>query len=326
MRRVVLAATLCGAVLTGVRPALAQTPPALAGATLDHVGLAVRDIEASARRYAEVFGVPVPRISTVDVDMPGGGKATIRITQIALPNFRIDLGQGVGPNNPFSAFVTKYGDGIQHIGFAVPDRVSERAAALVARGGVQTVGKTANAPFAFVDMTSVLGTTIELAQQGQAPSRPTPPATPTLLSHAEVSHVGLILTDVEKTSKAFHELLGLPAPQFITAKGIDFPAGYTGDKNVAVRISMVKAGAVGLELQQTPGVKSPWHDSYLRLGDGVEHVAFTIKGDLDDMRTFLAKGGTEVLGGQGSTYPHFEYAPTLGLMIELLGKPTKPRP
>ena len=166
VRRVVLAATLCGAVLTGVRPALAQTPPALAGATLDHVGLAVRDIEASARRYAEVFGVPVPRISTVDVDMPGGGKATIRITQIALPNFRIDLGQGVGPNNPFSAFVTKYGDGIQHIGFAVPDRVSERAAALVARGGVQTVGKTANAPFAFVDMTSVLGTTIEAMNLG----------------------------------------------------------------------------------------------------------------------------------------------------------------
>ncbi len=322
-----LAAALSGAALLGVAaPALAQSPAPLAGATLDHVGLAVRDIDASAKRFADVFGVPVPRISTVDVDMPGGGTATIRITQIALPNFRIDLGQGVGPNNPFSTFVAKYGDGIQHIGFAVPDRVSERAAALVARGGVQTVGKTTNAPFAFVDMTGLLGTTIELAQQGPAATRPAPPATPTLLSHAEVSHVGLILADVEKTSKAFHDLLGLPAPQFITAKGIDFPAGYAGDKTVAVRISMVKAGAVGLELQQTPGVKSPWHDSYLRLGDGVEHVAFTIKGDLDEMRAFLAKGGPEVLGGQGSAYPHFEYAPTLGLMIELLGKPTRPRP
>jgi len=334
LRRLTVATTLGVVCLTlSSSPASAQAPPPLAGAALNHVGLAVRDIDQSARAYAQVFGVPVPAISTVTVDAPGGRKVTFRIAQVTLPNFRIDLGQGIGPDNPFSAFVAKYGDGIQHLGFAVPDRLAERTAGLVATGGTQTLGKTGD-PFAFVDMTGLLGTTVELSLQGAAAARPAPPGTasattpaaPTRLSQAEVSHVGLILKDVDRTSKAFHELLGLPAPQFINARGIDFPAGYTGDKSVGVRISMVKAGTVGLELQQTPGVSSPWHDSFLRLGDGVEHVAFTIKGDLDAMRAHLATGGPEVLGGEGSRYPHFEYAKTLGLMIELLGTPTRPRP
>src|SRR5258705_50959 len=39
----------------------AQTVAPLAGAVLGHVGLAVRDIDASARMYSQIFGAPVSK-------------------------------------------------------------------------------------------------------------------------------------------------------------------------------------------------------------------------------------------------------------------------
>ncbi len=305
-------------------PAAAQQPP-LAGARVDHVGLVVKDIDQSARRYAAVLGVPVPAVSTTSVPLPGGRTVRVRIAQFPLPNFRIDLAQPLDADGVFEPFLKAWGDGIQHLGVTVPDRFPERVAELVARGGRLTMGGP-SASFAFVEMTDQLGTTLELKPAGPAGAAPATAAG--ALGSSVVSHVGLILKDVQKTARLFAELTGAPAPQFIVAKGVDFPPSFTGDRSHEVTITMAKLGDISLELQQDPGTakgKNPWHDSAVRLGgNGVEHVAFTVVGDLDAMRRHLAaQGAPEVLGGPGSRYPHFEFGPTLGMMIELLGTPAK---
>ena len=325
---IVLAAA-CGVVWPSARGAAQVQPasPPLKGAVLNPVGLAVKDIERTAAAYAEVFGVPVPKIATIQLDLPGGGRARLKVTNFPLPNFHIDLAQPLEAETVFTPLLEKYGDAIHHLGYAVPDRLSDRVEALRAQGGkVTLVGP--GSIFTFVDLTSKLGTTIELMQQTAAAPAAAPPTPTTTLGRSAVAHVGRILSDVERTAKMFAELSGQPAPKFIVAKGIDFPPDYKGNRAAEVRISMASGGGVTLELQQDPGVAggpNPWNDSARRLGgDGVEHVAFTIESGLNDVRRDLAAaGGREVLGGPGSRYPHFEMFSTLGMMVELLGDPAK---
>ena len=304
----------------------AQSGPPLANATLTHVGVAVRDVEKSAKAYAEVFGVPVPTPSVVSADLPQHGQARFKTAIITLPDFRIDLGEPLGDDNPYTPFLEKYGEGIQHLGVVVPDALQDRVKALMGRGGTLTLGRPGGS-VAFLDFTDLLGTTIEIAQQ-RSDSAPGPAVAATAqntLSTSAVSHVGLILSDVEKTAGAFASLMGAAPPNVIVARAIDFPPDYAGDRNVEVKLSMARIGAISLELQQDPGGSNPWNDSARRFrGNGVEHIAFTIQGDLNAMRAHLAKqGGREVLGGPGSRYPHFEFFSKLGMMIELLGTPNK---
>lgn len=129
---------------------------------LNHVAIAVTDIEAGSALYRDMLGATV----SAPVPQPDHGVTTVFIE---LPNTKIELIAPLGDESPISAFLTRnpFG-GIHHICYEVADvRVAARD--LSARGarvlgdGEPKIGAHGK-PVIFVHPKDFLGTLIELEE------------------------------------------------------------------------------------------------------------------------------------------------------------------
>lgn len=81
---------------------------------VDHIGIAVRDLEAGKRLYGGVFGlklvfeeeVPTEKVRVAGFD--GGG-------------LRLELLESTDPDGPIGRFLAKRGEGIHHVCYRVED-------------------------------------------------------------------------------------------------------------------------------------------------------------------------------------------------------------
>jgi methylmalonyl-CoA/ethylmalonyl-CoA epimerase len=129
---------------------------------LNHVAIAVTDIEAGAALYRDMLGATV----SAPVPQPDHGVTTVFIE---LPNTKIELIAPLGENSPISAFLARnpFG-GIHHICYEVDD-VRAAARDLSARGarvlgdGEPKIGAHGK-PVVFVHPKDFLGTLIELEE------------------------------------------------------------------------------------------------------------------------------------------------------------------
>ena len=85
---------------------------------IEHIGIAVKDLEKSNALFASLFGKPHYKIETVESE---GVKTSFFE---AGPN-KIELLEGTNENSPISKFIAKKGEGIHHIAFAVDDILRE---------------------------------------------------------------------------------------------------------------------------------------------------------------------------------------------------------
>jgi len=94
---------------------------------LNHVAIAVPDLDVAAARYRDMLGaVPGPV-----QDLPGHG---VRVVFVDLPNSRIELLAPLGPESPVAGFLRRNpGGGLHHICYEVAD-IREARDRLVARG------------------------------------------------------------------------------------------------------------------------------------------------------------------------------------------------
>ena len=83
------------------------------GPALDHLGIAVRSIEAGARLY-RALGFEVEGTETV----PGQG---VKVAFIPAGGTRIELLEPLGPESPVSRHIERRGPGLHHIAIRVPD-------------------------------------------------------------------------------------------------------------------------------------------------------------------------------------------------------------
>jgi methylmalonyl-CoA/ethylmalonyl-CoA epimerase len=93
---------------------------------IDHVGIAVRDLDGAAREYGAAFGIdPVHRER---VEEQG-------VEEILLPvgTSYIQLLAALGPDTPVGKFLDRRGEGVHHVGYRVRD-VTETLDALRAAG------------------------------------------------------------------------------------------------------------------------------------------------------------------------------------------------
>ncbi len=81
---------------------------------LDHIGIAVNDLESSAFLYRELLGLEFMG----EEELPAEGVKTLFFN---LEGVKIELLAGTGEDNPISKFVTKRGEGIHHLAFMVED-------------------------------------------------------------------------------------------------------------------------------------------------------------------------------------------------------------
>ena len=93
---------------------------------IDHVAIAVNDLEAAIEYYREAFGAEVAHREVVESE--GVDEALIKVA-----DSYIQLTTGTRPDSAITKFLEKRGEGMHHIGYRVDD-VREALAAMVAAG------------------------------------------------------------------------------------------------------------------------------------------------------------------------------------------------
>lgn len=129
---------------------------------VNHIALAVPDLEIAAARYRDTLGA---RVTTPD-SLPEHG---VRVVFVELENTKVELLEPLGEGSPIAAFLDKNpSGGMHHICYEVADILAARDA-LVA-GGARVLGdgnpKTGahGKPVLFLHPKDFFGTLIELEQ------------------------------------------------------------------------------------------------------------------------------------------------------------------
>ena len=128
---------------------------------IEHIGIAVKDLEVSNTLFEKLFGAPAYKSEVVESE---GVTTSFFLNG---PN-KIELLAAINPESPIAKFIEKKGEGIHHIAFDVEDIVSE-IARLQKEGFVvlnETPKKGAdNKLVAFLHPKSTNGVLIELCQE-----------------------------------------------------------------------------------------------------------------------------------------------------------------
>jgi methylmalonyl-CoA/ethylmalonyl-CoA epimerase len=129
---------------------------------IDHVGIAVRDLDAAVREYREAFGIePVHRER---VDDQGVDEVLFRVGT----SF-VQLLGALGPDTSVGRFLERRGEGVHHIGYRVSDIVQMidrlRAAGVRLVDDAPRPGSRGTT-VAFAHPKSFRGVLVELVQEG----------------------------------------------------------------------------------------------------------------------------------------------------------------
>jgi methylmalonyl-CoA/ethylmalonyl-CoA epimerase len=82
--------------------------------TIDHVGVAVLDIERAAGLYETAFGMPVVHRETVESQ---GVEAAL----LEIGDGHVELLRPLGPETVVGRFVARRGEGLHHVAYRVDD-------------------------------------------------------------------------------------------------------------------------------------------------------------------------------------------------------------
>lgn len=128
---------------------------------IDHIAIAVRDLDAAVDYYRRAFGAEVHHREFVERD--GVEEALLKVA-----DSYIQLSSATRPDSPIARYIDKRGEGLHHVGYRVND-CAVALAAMVAAGA--TAIDAAPRPgsrgttVAFVHPKGSFGTLIELVQE-----------------------------------------------------------------------------------------------------------------------------------------------------------------
>lgn len=301
----------------------AQTAPLLRNAPVTHLGIVTADIKTVAAGYADIFGIPLPEVKTISIDLINGERAEMKVAYVPMPNFYLEILEPVTKSGSVYDHLQKFGLGIHHMGVGLDANIDAVREELLSKGGTWT-GGTKGGRYAFVDFRSTpLGVTLEVGPTAR-PAMPAAPTTQTGLFGARpVSHVGFANTDAEASMKKIVEVFGMApvAPRRFPPEG---PFPYPPNMwtaNGSVQTAMVRQGDIGLEVIQGVGEPNPWsHHIKMQKGVSAMHIAVGRGGisRADWLRIGQEKGGKWTNGGpppEGS-FAYLDWSETLGLVIE----------
>jgi methylmalonyl-CoA/ethylmalonyl-CoA epimerase len=128
---------------------------------IEHIGIAVKDLEASNNLFEKLFGAPAYKEEAVESE---GVKTSFFMNG---PN-KIELLEATNPDSPIAKFIEKKGEGIHHIAFDVEDIEAEMKR-LTAEGFILLNDKPKkgadNKLVAFLHPKTTNGVLIELCQE-----------------------------------------------------------------------------------------------------------------------------------------------------------------
>ena len=131
---------------------------------IEHIGIAVKDLEASNSLFAKLLGVPHYKVEEVASE---GVKTSFFQSG---PN-KIELLEATKPDSPIAKFLERKGEGIHHVAFAVEDIVAELSR--LKKEGFTILNETPkkgadNKLVAFLHPKATNGVLVELCQEIKA--------------------------------------------------------------------------------------------------------------------------------------------------------------
>lgn len=128
---------------------------------IDHVAIAVNDLEAAIAYYGATYGATVDHREVVERD--GVEEALLKVAESY-----IQLLTPTRPDSPVAKYLAKKGEGIHHVGYRVAD-CAAALAAVKANGGqvldeVPRPGSRGTT-VAFIHPKTTFGTLVELVQE-----------------------------------------------------------------------------------------------------------------------------------------------------------------
>ena len=126
---------------------------------IDHVGVAVKDIDATLAFFKKVFDVPDAQIELLE-------DQGVRATLIEVGQTRLELLEPTSPESGVGRFIERRGEGLHHLAFNVTD-ISGKLQTLKTLGVDlidQTPREGLSGTIAFVHPRSVFGILTELVE------------------------------------------------------------------------------------------------------------------------------------------------------------------
>lgn len=130
---------------------------------IDHIGIAVADLEAAIKKYAEITGQPAAHKEIVP-------EHKVATAFFPIGETRLELLKGIDPDSSISKFVDKRGEGFHHICFEVENLDSAKQVLL--QQGLQFIENASEqgaggSKIAFIHPKSTGGILMELVEYPQ---------------------------------------------------------------------------------------------------------------------------------------------------------------
>jgi len=130
---------------------------------VDHIGVAVSNLEEALKTYTDVLGLKLHGTEVVE-------EQKVRVAFMPVGDTEIELLESTDPEGPIAKFIEKRGEGIQHIAFRVDD--IEEALEQMRRKGVRLIDEkprygAGGARIAFLHPKSTGGVLVELCEREQ---------------------------------------------------------------------------------------------------------------------------------------------------------------
>ncbi len=102
---------------------------------IDHIAIAVNDVEEAAKKYKEALGVDRVEFETIETE-------GVKVAIIHLENGRIELMEPTNDSSPIKKFLDKKGPGLHHMALETNDIDGE--VTRMEGCGIQFLGKVRN--------------------------------------------------------------------------------------------------------------------------------------------------------------------------------------
>jgi methylmalonyl-CoA/ethylmalonyl-CoA epimerase len=134
---------------------------------VEHIGIAVRNLEAAIPRFERLLGTLCYGVEEVV-------EQQVRTAFFRVGDTKIELLESTAPEGPIGKFIEKKGEGLHHIAFAVEGL--HAALAELEQGGTQLIDKVPRRgaeglDIAFLHPKSVFGVLVELCEHSNEPLR-----------------------------------------------------------------------------------------------------------------------------------------------------------
>ena len=128
---------------------------------VDHIGIAVKDLDQAKKFYTEVLGLQAMGEEVVE-------EQKVRVCFIPCGDSEVELLESTSPDGPIAKFIEKKGEGIQHLAFRVDNL--EAALASLKEQGVRMIDEkprygAGGASIAFVHPKATGSVLVELSER-----------------------------------------------------------------------------------------------------------------------------------------------------------------